>query len=70
MRGSKNKHNKEPPAITTRVLKRVNLIIEAVQQHIVIEDLTKLLKVFNILKHLAEIVCVSHTNIGFSIVNS
>lgn len=40
--GSKSK--KEAPAITTRVLKRVNLIIQAVQQHTVIEDLTKLLK--------------------------
>lgn len=45
--GSKNKHHKEAPAITTRVLKRVNLIIEAVQQHVVIEDLTKLLKLIH-----------------------
>ncbi|XP_034239860.1 general transcription factor 3C polypeptide 1 [Thrips palmi] len=45
--GGKNKHHKESPAITTRVLKRVNLIIEAVQQHIVIEDLTKLLKLIH-----------------------
>ncbi|KAK3919691.1 General transcription factor 3C polypeptide 1 [Frankliniella fusca] len=40
--GSKN--NKEAPAITTRVLKRVNLIIQAVQQHTVIDDLSKLIK--------------------------
>lgn len=40
----RNKNNKDSPAVTTRVLKRVNLIIEAVQQHTVIEDLTKLQK--------------------------
>lgn len=37
--------NKETSNITYRILRRANIIIEAVRAHKVIDDLTKLMKV-------------------------
>jgi hypothetical protein len=37
--------NKDIPNITYRLLRRANIIIEAVRTHKVIDDLTKLMKV-------------------------
>jgi hypothetical protein len=37
--------NKDTPNITYRLLRRANIIIEAVRTHKVIDDLTKLVKV-------------------------
>jgi hypothetical protein len=37
--------NTDTPNITYRILRRANLIIEAVRTHKVIDDLTKLMKV-------------------------
>jgi hypothetical protein len=38
-------HNRDTPNITYRILRRANIIIEAVRAHKVIDDLTKLMKV-------------------------
>ncbi|PNF33520.1 hypothetical protein B7P43_G17638, partial [Cryptotermes secundus] len=40
-------HNIDPPNITYRILRRANIIIEAVRTHKVIDDLTKLMKHIN-----------------------
>lgn len=38
-------HNRDPSNITYRILRRANIIIEAVRTHKVIDDITKLMKV-------------------------
>jgi hypothetical protein len=38
-------HSRDPSNITYRILRRANIIIEAVRAHKVIDDLTKLMKV-------------------------
>jgi hypothetical protein len=40
-----NSNNTDTPNITYRILRRANIIIEAVRAHKVIDDLTKLMKV-------------------------